>query len=109
MRPLWVPSHHLLERGAGLGQAPTTDLHCTAFQEHAAYEHFGLRKGGERSQAGIDFLPELSLRQVIKTGQELLWVRLGTLRLGKVRRQLAAVAQGGGRLPVTRIRLTQPL
>src|SRR5262249_49692991 len=87
MWPLWVPPHHLLKRSASLVQAPTTELHRTAFQEHAAYEHFGLCKGGESSQAGIDFLPELSLRQAIKAGQELLWVWLGTLRLGKLPQQ----------------------
>ena len=109
MRPLRITPQHLLEHGAGLRQAPATDLHRAAFQEYVADERFGLREGGESGQAGVDFLPELSLRQAIKAGQELLWVWLGTLRFGKLRQELAAVAQGCHRLPVTGIRLTQAL
>src|SRR5262245_42375499 len=109
MRPLRVTPRHLLKHSAGLRQAPATDLHRAALQEHAAYERFGLREGGEGGQAGVDFLPELSVCQALKAGEELLWVWLRTLRLGKLCKELTAVAQGRPRLPLTGIQLTQAL
>ena len=108
MLPLGVTLQHVLQDCTRFRQAPAADCHCPAFHEHFNDQCLGERQGVECVEAGLNFLPELSLRQTVNTGEELLRI-WRSRRLWQAGQEFAAMTQGQGRLLVTGMRLTQTL
>src|SRR5882672_12681000 len=106
MPPLGVTPQHVLQDRPRFCQASAADLHRAAFHEHLNAQCLGERQGVECVEAGLNFLPELSLRQTVNTGEELLRI-WRSLRLWPAGKEFTAMTQGHGRLLVTGMRLPQ--
>src|SRR5262249_18368505 len=89
-------------------QASATDCYRPALHEHFNAQRLGERQGIECVQASLNFLPELSLRQMVNTSEKLLRI-WRSRRLWQAGQEFAAMPQGQSCLLVTGICLAKTL